>query len=242
MELIKSWWNSKSDARTILTSVVATAVAIGAYLTVRYVYNQLSRKYYNYPPGLYLNSPRIVRSFMDYCGVTSEDAYGYGSIIDSESESEIESEIESEWDFERNSDKEELDMLDGEDCKDSNLNSDRIRIEERRLKEARKEERNKEIVYEYRNLTKEEATQENEYKLQTNLFNVNKKKDLKLPKRMKEKVLEDDNGNLMVPMTDKPIVNVKLDIDWKSWDESARDSFLNGTLYLCCILIWFFGF
>ena len=52
MESLNSWWNcNKTEIKKVLTPVATISSVIGGYLTVRYIYDQLSRKYHNYPPG-----------------------------------------------------------------------------------------------------------------------------------------------------------------------------------------------
>ena len=52
METIKSLWNTNSDTtKTIIKSAITTTGVIGTYLAARYIYDRLSRKCYNYPPG-----------------------------------------------------------------------------------------------------------------------------------------------------------------------------------------------
>ena len=91
------------------------------------------------------------------------------------------------------------------------------------------------VIYEYRNMTQEEAMHENKYKLQTSLFTINGYKDLQLPKSMKEKAFMGNNGNLIVSMTDKPLVNITLGIDWIYWNETKKDTFIN----CMCVLNFF---
>ena len=52
MERLTAWWNSKKEhATTFVTPVVAVGSIVSGYMIGRYIYDQVSRKYHNYPPG-----------------------------------------------------------------------------------------------------------------------------------------------------------------------------------------------
>ena len=52
METVKSWWDgNKTQVGKVMTPIAAVTGIVGAYVAGRYIFDQLSRKYHNYPPG-----------------------------------------------------------------------------------------------------------------------------------------------------------------------------------------------
>eukprot|EP01084_Bolivina_argentea_P142024 249535_1 len=102
--------------------------------------------------------------------------------------------------------------------------AEEIRVKHYNITAIQKKDKLNEWVYEKIKYHKHSNT----FGLKETMFKVSNESQLKLNKDMKSKSIKDQSGFTVIPAERKPVVSLKLDVDFNEWDHDKQEEFLQN--------------